>query len=167
MKKNVIFLLLSFVFLTSPAASFGSTQLGNEPESEKETGKDHPIVGRWEYEKTIRPDGSEVVELIITEHYYADGTLLYINVWLTPQPVHEFSDSREEIKKNFKQGYGGIASYNIEKGKDKDRLTYTVDASCNKEKIGSSPSIDITVDEDTLIFYPGNGSQVILKRVVD
>jgi len=167
MKKSIIFFWLLFVFLASYAANYGSSVRVNEPELEKEAGKDHPIVGRWEYVKTIRPDGSEIVELIITEHYYSDGTLLYVNVWLTPQPVNEFPDSPEEIKSNFKQGFGGIATYKIEKGKEKDKLSYTVVASTQMEKIGSAPSIDIKVDKDILIFYLGNGAQIILKRVAD
>lgn len=167
MKMSAILLLLSFVFLTSYAANNGSVEVVYEPGSEKVTEKDHPIVGRWEYVKTISADGSEIVELIVTEHYYADGTFLYVNVWLTPQPVNEFSNSPEEIKSNYKQGFGGIANYKIEKGEEKDKLSYTVVASTQMEKIGSSPSIDITVDKEFLIFYPGNGSQVILKRVTD
>lgn len=151
MKKTVIFFLLSIVFLAFSSA-------GN--------GKDHPIVGKWEYVKTILPDGSEVIDGIATEHYYSDGTLLYVNVWLTPQAVNEFSSSPEEIKSNFKSGSGGIATYKIEKGKEKDKLTYTVVASTNVEGTGKSVSVEIKVTEDTLIFYY-DGNQVFLKRVAD
>ena len=116
--------------------------------------------------KTILPDGGEVIDLIAAEHYYSDGTLLYVNVWLTPQAVNEFSYSSEEIKSNFKSGSGGIATYKTEKGKEKDKLTYTVFASTNLDNIGKSVSVEIKVTEDTLIFYY-EGNQVFLKRVAD
>lgn len=167
MKRTGFLFLLSFIFLASYASINGSSERGNELESIKEDGKDHPIVGRWEYVKTIRPDGSEVIELIATEHYYADGTFLYVNVYLTPHLLNEFSNSPEEIKRNYKSGYGGIGNYKIEKRKEKDILTYTRVASTQMEKIGNSVSIEIKVDKDTLIFYTGDGAQVICKRVSD
>jgi hypothetical protein len=152
MKKTVVLLLLSFMVFASY--------------SKEKPGKDHPIVGRWEYVKTILPDGSEVIDLIATEHYYSDGTLLYVNVWLSPQAKKEFSNTIEEVKSNFKSGYGGIATYKVEKGEEKDKLTYTVATSSDKEQIGRSTAVDITLDKDTLIFY-FNGNQVILKRVTE
>ena len=152
MKKIVVLVLLSFVVFSSY--------------SREKPGKDHPIVGKWEYVKTILPDGSEVINLIATEHYYSDGTFLFVNVWLTSQPVNEFSNTIDEIKSNFKNGYGSIATYEIEKGEEKDKLTYTVITSSDKERIGRSTTVDISVDKDTLIFY-FKGNQVILKRVAD
>jgi hypothetical protein len=116
--------------------------------------------------KTILPDGSEVFNVIATEHYYSDGTLLFVNLYLTPQPVNEFSNSPEEIKNNFQGAYGGIATYKIEKGKEKDILTYTLVASTNVESIGKTVSVEIKVAEDTIIVYY-EGNQIILKRVAD
>jgi hypothetical protein len=157
MKKITICFLLSFLVLTSYSAITGSP--GGEI--------DHPIVGKWEYEKTILPDGSEVIDLVAREHYYADGTLLYVNVWLTPQPVDEFSNTPEEISNSFKLGVGAIATYKIEKGKEKDKLHYKVVASTKAENTGNSVSVEIKVEKDTIIFYLKNGKQVILKRVKD
>lgn len=151
MKKIVIFFLLSFVFLASSSAL---------------DGKDHPIVGKWEYVKTILPDGSEVINLIAIEHYYSDGTFLYVNAWLKPQPINEFSNSPEEIKNILQTAIGAIATYKIEKGKEKDTLTYTVATSTKVEDMGKSVSVEIKVTEDTLIFYY-EGNQVFLKRVAD
>ena len=151
MKKTILFFLLSIVFFTSSSAS---------------NGKDYPIVGKWEYVKTILPDGSEVFNAIATEHYYSDGTLLFVNLYLTPQPVNEFSNSPEEIKNNFQGANGAIATYKIEKGKEKDKLIYTVVASTKVENIGKSVSVEIKVTEEILIFYY-EGNQVFLKRVAD
>ena len=167
MKKTVILFLFTFVFLAPYAAINDPEARGSITESEKEAAKDHPIVGRWEYVKTIQPDGNEVINLIATEHYYADGALLYVDVWLTPQPVNEFSDLPEDIKNNFKNGCGGIATYKIEKGNEKDRLSYKVIASSQMDHIGNSTGIDFKVEKDTLIFYAENGDQVIMKRVAE
>lgn len=167
MKKSFIFFLLTFVFLTSNAAKDGSSKKGNEPVLEKEAGKDHPIVGKWEYMKTILPDGNEVINLIATEHYYSDGTALWVNISLTPQPVNEFSSSPEEIKDNYKRGSGGIGTYEIEKGNEKDKLTYENIACSVKENTGKSWSIELKVDKDMLVIYPKSGNQVIFKRVAD
>lgn len=151
MKKTILFFLLSIVFFASSSAS---------------NGKDHPIVGKWEYVKTILPDGSEVINAIATEHYYSDGTLLYVNAWLTPQPVNEFSNSPEEIKNNIQTVVGAIGTYKIDKGNEMDKLTYTSAISTTMENMGKSNSVDIKVSEDTLIFlYQGN--QVFFKRVAD
>lgn len=167
MKKSVILVLLLFVFFATFDASADRSEKPGEPKSENEVSIDHSIVGKWEYVKTIRPDGSEIVELSATEHYYSDGTLLYVNIHLTPQPINEFSNTPEEIKSNFKKGYGGIATYKIEKGRERDMLTYKRIACTQMEKIGNSVSVEINVDKDTLIFYSGGGTKYILKRVSD
>lgn len=167
MKKPVILVLSLLVFVTTYAANDEFSESPGKTKSEKAVNKVHSIVGKWEYVKTIRPDGSEIVNLSATEHYYADGTLLYVNVNLSPQPINEFSNTPEEIKSNFKSGYGGIATYRIEKGLEKDKLTYTRIACTQMEKIGNSVSVEIKVDKDTLIFYSGDGTQYILKRVSD
>lgn len=164
MKKSVILVLTLFVFFANYAANDDHSESPGDPQSGKEINKNHPIVGKWEYVKTIRPDGSEIVNLSATEHYYSDGTLLYVNVHLTPLPINEFSSTPEKIKSNFKSGYGGIATYEIEKGKERDKLTYTRIACTQMEKIGNSVSVEIKIDKDTLIFYPGDGSEYILKR---
>ena len=148
MKRLAVLLVLSSVGLASYS---------------NDNGTDHPIVGKWECVKTILPDGSEVVDLIATEHYYADGTLLFVNLWLNPQPVEEFSNTPEEIEKNLKNAYGAICTYTIEKGEEKDRLTYTFVNSTRTEDMGTSHSVDIKVNGDTLIFY-FNGKQLVMKR---
>lgn len=150
MKKLAVIILLSCVVL----ASYSS-----------DAGKDHPIVGKWEYVKTILPDGSEVVNLIATEHFYADGTLLFVNVWLSPQPLNEFSNTPESIKNNLKSTIGAFGTYSIEKGKEKDRLTYNIVNSTRIKDMGVSNSIEIKVDKDTLIYYFDNGNQLIMIRV--
>jgi hypothetical protein len=152
MKKLAFLFVLSFLVLATYSNAHG---------------EDHPIVGKWEYVKTILPDGSEVFELIATEHFYSDGTLLFVNVWLNPLPVKEFSNTRENIESNLKSTTGGIATYTIEKGKERDRLTYTIVNSTRMNDMGVSHSIDIKVDKDTFIYYPENGAQWILKRVSD
>jgi len=157
MKKIAVLFLLSFSVLAS---------YPNDKEfSEEKTGIDHPIVGKWEYVKTILPGGNEVINLFATEHFYSDGTLLFVNVWLYHQSPDEFSGSPEEIKENFKHASGGIATYRIEKGNQKDKLVYTLVASTNKEDIGKSWSVDIKVEKDTFIYYFDNGNQLVMKRV--
>jgi hypothetical protein len=152
MRKTAFLVLLSFIILASKA--------------EDRTTIDHPIVGKWEYVKTILPDGSEVVDLIATEHYYSDGTLLFVNLWLSPQPVEEFSNTPEEIEKNLINAYGGMCTYTIEKEEEKDRLTYEFVNSTRTEDMGTSHSVDIKVNGDTLIFYLNSGAQLIMKRSV-
>lgn len=71
------------------------------------------------------------------------------------------------MKNSFKEGYGGIASYHIEKGTEKDILHYQVVSSTQVEKIGNSVSVEIKVNKDTLIFYFKNGDQYILRKVKD
>ena len=153
MKKTVIFFLLSFLVLASY--------------SKEEHRKDNSIVGKWEYVKTILPDGSKVIDLIATEHYYSDGTLLFVNVWLNPQPVNEFSKTTEEIKNNLKSAYGAIGTYSLENGKEKDKLTYNIVTSTRMKDMGKSNSVDIKVDKDTLIFFFNNGNQIIMQRVTN
>lgn len=150
MKKLALLILFSTMFLSIYAS---------------EKGKDHPIVGKWEYVKTILPDGSEVVNLIATEHYYSDGTLLFVNIWLKPQAVNEFKNTPEKIESNHRSAYGAIATYSIEKGNERDRLTYNIVNSTRTKDMGTSNSVDVKVDKDTLIFYFDNGNQLIMKRV--
>ncbi len=41
---------------------------------------DPEIVGRWDYQKTVLEDGTEVHNIIGMEHYYADGTAIFANL---------------------------------------------------------------------------------------
>lgn len=167
MKRTLVFFLLSFFFLAVYSYNKGPSDRTDKPVSDIKAGKDHSIVGRWEYVKTILPDGSEISDLVATEHYYSDGTLLYVNIWLAPKPLTEFTNSTVEVVNNYKQGYGGIASYHIEKGTETDILHYQVVSSTQVERIGNKVSVEIKVEKDTLIFYFDNGNQYILKRVRD
>ncbi len=164
MRKLVFLSLLSFMVLSSYSSENVFPEKVRESDSEERTEIDHPIVGKWEYVKTILPDGSEVINLVATEHYYSDGTLLFVNLWLYPKPLDEFSNSPEELKDSFDHGVGGIATYTIEEGEEKDRLSYTVNAFTNVEDIGNTWSVDIKVEKDTFIYYLNNGDQLIMKR---
>jgi hypothetical protein len=150
MRRLVILFLLSLMVL---AAYSNDTDI------------DHPIVGKWEYVKTIFPDGSEVINLIATEHFYSDGTLLFVNVWLKPQTVNEFTNTPEEIEDNLTSTIGAIGSYKIEKKKEKDKLTYNIITSTRMKDFGTSNSVDIKVEKDILIYYFKDGSELIMKRV--
>lgn len=152
MKKLAILVLFSIMYLATYA---------------HEKGKDHPIVGKWEYVKTILPDGSEVIDLIATEHFYSDGTLLFVNIWLNPIPVDKYSGTPEEIKNNQKSTIGGIGTYTMEKGDLKDKLTYKIVSSTKMKDMGQSNSVAIEVDKDTLIYYFNNGNRLIMKRVIN
>ena len=167
MRKLVFLLFVSFPVLASYSYGHGFSEAVKDSNPEEKTGIDHPIVGKWEYVKTILPDGSEVVDLVATEHFYSDGTILFVNIWLNPQPLDEFSNTPEGIKENFNHATGGIATFTIEKGEEKDRLSYTVLTSTKIEDIGNTYSIDIKVDNDTFVYYFNNGNQLIMKRVKD
>ena len=150
MKKLVILVSFSIIFLAAYA---------------NDKGKDHPIVGKWEYVKTILPDGSEVIDLIATEHFYSDGTLLFVNVWLNPIPADKYTGTPEEITNNQKSTIGAIGTYTIEKGNEKDKLTYHIVTCTRMKDMGQSNSVKIEVDGDTFIYYLNNGNQLIMKRV--
>lgn len=164
MRKLVFFLFVSFPVLASYTYGHGFSEAVKDSDSEEKTGIDHPIVGKWEYVKTVLPDGSEVVDLVATEHFYSDGTLLFVNIWLNPQPLDEFSNTPEEIKANFNHAVGGIATFTIEEGAEKDKLSYTLKAYTDVEYIGDTWEVDIKVDNDTFIYYFNNGNQLIMKR---
>jgi hypothetical protein len=167
MKKLAILLLLSCVVLVSYSNDNESSKTIRESNTEEKAGIDHPIVGKWEYVKTILPDGREVINLIATEHFYSNGTLLFVNVWLNPQPVNEFSNTPEGIESNLRSAIGAIGTYTIEKGKEKDKLTYNIVNSTRMKDMGKSNSIDIKVHKDTFIYYMDNGNQLIMKKVKD
>ena len=167
MKKISVFLLLSFIFLITWSSDNGPSWAVKESYSDGKSGIDHPIVGKWEYVKTILSDGSEVIDMIGTEHFYSDGTGLYVDVFINPQPVNELPLSPEEIKSNFVAGYGGISTYEIEEGKERDKLIFLNVLNTDKQYIDNEThSIEFYMNEDTLIYFRSGGRQSIFKRVL-
>ena len=108
------------------------------------------IIGKWEYLKSVLPDGSEVKEAIHTEHYYADGSLLFVRMALEPTPLDSFYESADDIKAAYKEIGAGIATYEIDE--ENSTLSWTSKASSNPDDIGVNYTVEFQIKGDTLII---------------
>ena len=136
MKYSAYILLMFLLFSCKP----------NSPDSEE----DYGIVGRWEYLKTVNPDGTEDFRIIGMEHYYSDGTVLYLNMWLNPFSLDSIPASQEKIISALQITDGGRGSYEIDP--ENNLLTITLIVSTDTAYIGKPFVLKYEIIGDTIIF---------------
>ena len=156
MKRNTILLLICYTLLTTILNSCQTKQA----ESETVNG----IVGKWEYFKTVNSDGTEVSDAIHTEHYYDNGSLLWVRMTLNTNSVYSLYDSSDKLKDAFMYCYAGIASYEIDE--ENNMLSWTDKASSDPDNIGETHKVKFEIDGDTLIFF-GENVTLYFKRGKD
>ena len=122
-----------------------SCQSGS-PDSEADNG----IVGRWDYVKTVNPDGTEEFGIIGMEHYYADGTILYLNMWLDPFAMDSLPGSRKEILDALVVTDGGFGSYEFVP--ENQWLRITLDVCTDTGYIGLPFELKCEIIGDTIVF---------------
>ena len=138
--KIALFLFASFslIYLISCQSS--------QPESKTVNG----IVGRWEYLKTVNPDGTEEFGIIGMEHYYGDGTVIYLNMWLNPFSLDSIPQSQDEIISALQITDGGIGTY--ETDPENHLLKITLKVSTDTTYIGKPFELKYDIIGDTIVF---------------
>lgn len=119
-----------------------------QPAPDSET--DNGIVGGWEYFKTVNPDGTEVFDMIGMEHYYADGTMIYLIMRMNPCSLDSIPKSREEILSALVQTEGGFGSYEFDP--EDQWLRITLDVCTDTAYIGEPFELKCEIYGDTIIF---------------
>ena len=108
------------------------------------------IVGRWDYFKTVNPDGSEEYGIMGREHYYSDGTVLYLNMWLNPFSIDSLPKTQKELLSAFQISDGGIGTYEVTP--EKNLLRITLDVSTDTAWIGKPFELKYEIIGDTIVF---------------
>ena len=101
--RTNITLLFFIVIIITIFISCQTEQIRSEPTDE--------IVGRWDYLKTVNQDGTEEFGIMGMEHYYQDGTVIYLNMWLNPFSLDSIPQSKDEIISALQITDGGIGTY--------------------------------------------------------
>jgi len=116
------------------------------PESDREKG----IVGRWEYLKTVNSDGTEDYRIMGIEHYYADGRVVYLNMWLQPLSLDSIPKTRDELLTSFDVTDGGMGTYEV--NPEKNWLKISLETCTDTALVGKSFELKYEIKEDTMIF---------------
>ena len=112
---------------------------------------DNGIVGRWEYAKTVNPDGTEVYDMIGMEHYYADGTMIYFIMRLNPFSLDSLPESRDEYIAALVETDGGIGAYKFDP--ENNMLRIILDVSTDTAYIGKPIEPNCEIFGDTIVFW--------------
>jgi hypothetical protein len=137
MKKIAIFTYVIFLLCSCQPIS-------------QESKSDIEIVGRWDYLKTVDPDGSEEFGVVGMEHYYTDGTVLYLNMWLDPFSMDSLPKSPEEIMAAHQITDGGIGTYEIDP--EKNWLKIHLKVATDTAWFNKSFEFTYKIIGDTIIF---------------
>ena len=133
-------LILSFFLLTGIVIGQGISKPEIDPE----------IVGRWDYVKTVNEDGSEEYSVIGLEHYYADGTVIYVDMPVKPFAKGEAPDTHEELVAAKKDYWTGLGTFETDK---KNNLLKIRRVACgNPEGLGESFEVKYVIKDDIIIF---------------
>lgn len=111
---------------------------------------DPEIVGRWDYLKTVNEDGSEEFNMIGLEHYYADGTVIYIDMWVKPYEKGNKPDTHEELAAARGKYSTGLGTFETEK--DNNLLRIRTVACTNPDGMGNSYEVKYEIKGDVIIF---------------
>ena len=84
------------------------------------------------------------------EHYYADGRVIYLNMWMNPFSLDSVPESREELIAAFNVTDGGMGTYELYP--EKDSLKITLKTSTDTAWIGKSFEVKYEIIEDTIVF---------------
>jgi hypothetical protein len=134
-------LILCPILLLAAGLTFG--QGLSQPEIDPE------IVGRWDYLKSV-VDGKEVYALVGSEHYYADGKVMFINWHLKPYPMDQVPESSKELAKHHDHYFSGMGTYTTDK--ENNLLVITPYAVSDTSNLGGFFKVKYEIRGDTIIF---------------
>lgn len=112
---------------------------------------DPDIIGGWEYFKSVDEDGTEIVELVAIEHYYADGKVIYVGMWHSPFSLGALPENPEELKEAFKEGLSGLGTYTTDQ--EGQIIHFKLTASADSTLIGNTFEVPYKIIGDTLIWH--------------
>jgi hypothetical protein len=134
-------LILCPILLMAACVTFGQ----GLPQSEI----DPEIVGRWDYLKSV-VDGKEAYALVGSEHYYADGKVIFINWHLKPYPLDQVPESSKELVKHHDHYFSGLGTYTTDR--ENNLLVITPYALSDTSQLGGSFKVKYEIRGDTIIF---------------
>jgi hypothetical protein len=111
---------------------------------------DPQIVGRWDYAKTVNEDGSEEYNMIGLEHYYADGTVIYIDMSVRPYAKGDAPNTHEELVAAKVEYWTGLGTFETDK---KNNLLRIRNVACDDpDGLGESFEVKYEIKGDIIIF---------------
>jgi hypothetical protein len=111
---------------------------------------DPQIVGRWDYVKTVNEDGSEEYSMIGLEHYYADGTVIFVDMPVKPFAKGKAPNTHEELVAAKLDCWSGLGTFETDK---KNNLLSIRTVACNDpESLGESFEVKYEIKGDSIIF---------------
>jgi hypothetical protein len=134
-------LILCLILLMAVCVIFGQ----GLPQSEI----DPEIVGRWDYLKSV-VDGKEVYALVGSEHYYADGKVIFINWHLKPYPLDRVPETSKELAKHHDHYFSGMGTYTTDK--ENNLLAIEMLAVNDTAYLGATAKVRYEIRGDTIIF---------------
>ena len=72
---------------------------------------DPQIIGRWDYLKTVRSDGTEELMDIGREHYYPDGTVMFVHMFVKPFSARNIPTTHEELVTAYDSYHSGLGTF--------------------------------------------------------
>lgn len=110
-----------------------------------------PIVGKWEYIKSVQEDGKETFDGVAFEHYYEDGTFSYHNMFLNSVPLDSAPTDPVGYKNLFTKYDAGFGTYTVDNKNNAIVATHL--GHTNPENIGKVLNFPFKFSGDTLIFW--------------
>jgi len=108
------------------------------------------IVGKWEYIKTVRPDGTEEFEMRGIEHYYSDGSMFYLLMFINPFSMDSIPETRNALIAAHTITDGGFGAYKT--NPESKLLTITLDVCTDTAYIGKPFEAKYEISGDTIVF---------------
>ena len=136
--KKLLYLFV-FVLLTGPLFSQTPSNSNIDPD----------IIGGWEYFKSVNEDRTEIAELVAIEHYYADGKVTYLGMWLTPFSLNAVPENADELREAFKGGLTGLGTF--ETDQVNQIIHFKIRASSDSTEIGSTFEVPYKIIGDGII----------------
>jgi hypothetical protein len=111
---------------------------------------DPDIIGRWDYLKTVKSDGTEEFMNIGREHYYSDGTVIFVNMFVKPYSPYRIPKTHQELATAFESYHSGLGTFetNLHNNVLRIHLISTADTS----SLGLIYDFGYKIEDDILIF---------------
>jgi hypothetical protein len=95
-------------------------------------------------------DGKEVYALVGSEHYYADGKVMFVNWHLKPYPLDQVPETSRELAKHHGHDFSGMGTYTTDR--ENNLLVITPYAVSDTSQLGGSFKVKYDIRGDTIIF---------------
>ncbi len=122
---------------------------------------DPQIIGRWDYVKSVDENGLEERKIIGREHYYADGTVMFVDMMVKPYTFYNFPKSHEELVAARYEYFSGLGTFETDIAHHVLRIKLI--STGDPGQLGVVFDLNYVIDQDVIIF----DNQHYFQRVKD